>query len=296
MSNINEILKKTITEKRPNLSKQSVSTYTSILKNLYKKVYPNDVFNIEDFEYYEDILGYLQDVEPRKRKTILSALVIITDLSEYRKQMLEDIEAYEDEEGEQVKNERQTNSWVTTQDVTNIFNKHSDIADHQYKSPVKNLQEIQNFVILALLGGVFIPPRRSKDYVEFKIKNIDYDKDNYITRNTLIFNNYKTSKTYGQQQVTIPKKLKFILNKWIKNNPTEYLLFDNNHNKLSNVKLTQRLNKIFDKKVSVNQLRHTYLSDKYKDSIKMSNNMQSDMTMMGTSLQQQKIYIKQDHK
>jgi hypothetical protein len=93
--------------------------------------------------------------------------------------------------------------------------------------------------------------------------------------------------------VAIPKELKTIMTKWIKINPTNYLLFDSNKNRLSNVKLNQRLNKLFDhKKVGVNQLRHTYLSDKYQDSIETNNSMANDLTNMGSSMIQEKVYIK----
>jgi hypothetical protein len=77
-------------------------------------------------------------------------------------------------------------------------------------------------------------------------------------------------------------------------NPTEYLFFDSGGNKLSNVKLTQRLNKIFGKKASVNQLRHTYLSDKYQDTIKLNKEMADDMKAMGSSRAQEMVYIKKD--
>jgi hypothetical protein len=73
-----------------------------------------------------------------------------------------------------------------------------------------------------------------------------------------------------------------------------YLLFDSNGKKLTNVKLTQRLNKIFGKKASVNQLRHTYLSDKYQDTIKLNKEMADDMKAMGSSRAQESIYIKKD--
>ena len=83
------------------------------------------------------------------------------------------------------------------------------------------------------------------------------------------------------------------MNKWIKINHTDYLLFDTNDNALSNVKLNQRLNKLFDhKKVGVNQLRHTYLSDKYQSSIDTNNEMANDLKNMGSSMIQEKIYIK----
>ena len=42
------------------------------------------------------------------------------------------------------------------------------------------LQRIQNYIILSVLGGMHIPVRRSKDYVDFKIRNVDREKDNYI--------------------------------------------------------------------------------------------------------------------
>ena len=143
------------------------------------------------------------------------------------------------------------------------------------------------------MGGVFIPPRRSKDFVDFKIKDIDKEKNNYLDKNKLIYNSYKTSKTYGQQSVEIPKQLNQILKKWISVNPTNYLLFDTNFNALSSVKLNQRLNKIFDeKKISVNILRHSFLTDKYKKHIEEQKKMDHDMEEMGSSNKQATLYVK----
>ena len=118
-----------------------------------------------------------------------------------------------------------------------------------------------------------------------------------MEKGCLVFNSYKTSKTYGQQKVVIPPELKAILTKWIKINPTEYLLFDGKKNQLTNVKLNQRLNKMFgDKKVGVNQLRHTFLSDKYQETIKLNNDMADDLQKMGSSTSQEKVYIKKHYK
>jgi integrase len=156
-----------------------------------------------------------------------------------------------------------------------------------------DLQVLQNFIILALF--TLIPPRRSKDYVDFKIKNINKDTDNYIEKSKLIFNSYKTAKTYGRQEVPIPKELTTILNKWIKTNPTDYLLFDANMNPLSSVKLNQRFNRIFDgKKIAVNALRHSYLTDKYADNMKVKKAMADDMSKMGSSLGMAETYVKLD--
>jgi hypothetical protein len=52
------------------------------------------------------------------------------------------------------------------------------------------------------------------------------------------------------------------------------------------------LNKIFNKKVSVNQLRHTFLSDKYGGMISVKNELQEDFKAMGSSMHQEAVYIK----
>ena len=144
------------------------------------------------------------------------------------------------------------------------------------------------------MSGQFIPPRRNLDYTEFKIKNIDKEKDNYLDKNELVFNTYKTSKFYNTQKIEIPKELKTILTKWFKVNDTDYLLFDINGSKLTSVKLNQRLEKIFGKKAGANLLRHLYLTQKFGDTIKKNNEIDETMEDMGSSASQLKTYVKND--
>jgi len=294
---MSEIIKETIIKMKPNISKSSVTTYNSILKNLYKKIFGDGNIDMNNFEETSKVLSHLKDIEPNKRKTILSALVVITDNKKYRDQMMKDIEEYKSNESNQLKNDKQTESWVEKDEITELYEAMAKNVKILYKKKeltMADLQEIQNYIILCILSGLFIPPRRSKDYVDFKIKDIDHEKDNYINKKMFVFNSYKTAKTYQRQEIPIPPELMKILNKWIKINPTDYLLFDINGKKLSNVKITQRLNKIFGKKASVNQLRHSYLSDKYQDTIKLNKDMADDMKAMGSSRSQEQIYIKKD--
>lgn len=291
------IIKEEIIKLKPNISQSSVNTYNSILKNLYKNVFKSEDIDLKKFESTAPILSYLKDLAPNKRKTILASLVVITDNKRYRDQMMKDIEEYKANESTQVKNDKQTDSWVDTSEIETLSNTLQENSNTLYKKKtltMADLQDIQNCIIMCVLSGKYIPPRRSKDYVDFKIRNIDKEKDNYIDKKNMIFNSYKTAKTYQRQEIPIPPELLKILNKWIKVNPTEYLLFDSNSKKLSNVKLAQRLNKLFGKKASVNQLRHTYLSDKYQDTIKLNKEMADDMAAMGSSRKQEQIYIKKD--
>ena len=293
-------LKQVIKNSRPTLSDSSITTYNSILKNLYLKVFGDKDIKLENFENSNKILKYLEDVEPNKRKTILSALVVICkDPKPYRSLMLTDIKDYNKEIATQEKTDEQKENWIEKGQLDTIFNVLKKEAEFLYKKQTLNmteLQKIQNFIIISLF--YLINPRRAKDYTEFKTKSIDREKDNFFDdkNNELSFANYKTAKFYGTQKVKIDKVLKSILKKWISINPTEYLLFDANSQKLTPVKLNQRLNKIFgsEKGHSVNQLRHSFLTDKYADSIKMKSAMAKDMEEMGSSIAQATTYIKKD--
>lgn len=283
----------TLKEKRPNISKSSLKTYESIIRNLYDTIFNDDKYDLSKFNTESNkVLDLLKSDPPNIRKTKLSALVVITENDGYRQLMLDDIKQYNKEHAKQ---EKKTENWVEKDELDKIFSTLEHNANMVYKkNNITNidLQEIQNYIILALLGGVYIPPRRSKDYVEMKIKNIDMENDNYISKGEFIFNNFKTSKTYGQQKIKIPTKLKSILKKWIAINPTDYLLFDSSLNNLSNVKLNQRLNKITGKKAGVNQMRKTFLSSKYANTIDTKKELENDFKMMGSSILQENIYIK----
>jgi len=208
--NLSEFIK----NKRPSLSAQSIKTYKSILSNLYKNVFGDGEIDYKNFDETKKIITYLKTVEPRKRKTILSALVVITDDKDYRTLMLEDIKEYNTEEGKQEQSTKQKESWVDGNEVKDILVTLEHNAKALYKKKnltPQDLQEIQNYIILCLLGGVYIPPRRSKDFVDFKIKDIDKTKDNYFIGKRLVFNSYKTAKTYGQQELVIPDTLSKII-------------------------------------------------------------------------------------
>jgi hypothetical protein len=298
LNNIMDKIKEYISQKRPTLSASSLTTYASILKNLFGRVFGEGLVNLDKFDDCSPVLSFLKDMPPNRRKTILSALVIITDKKSYRDLMLEDVRDYNKDINKQEKTEDQKESWVDTTQVKEVYDDLKKTADLLYKKKQltpSDLQQIQNYIIMSVLGGVFVPPRRSKDYVDFKISSVDKEKDNYLDKSKMVFNSYKTAKTYGTQSLDIPVQLKNILTKWIKINPTEWLLFDANMSQLSSVKLNQRLNKIFgDKKVGVNQLRHTFLTDKYANTIEQKKSVANTMTDMGSSAAMLDTYVKND--
>src|SRR5210317_259877 len=148
------------------------------------------------------------------------------------------------------------------------------IKDKQVNKKQYNIL-LQNLVLSLYTD---IHPRRNQDYLLMKITD-DYDKEGedkteynwYDKKNKkLIFNKYKTSKTYGKQEVDISKNKSLLSNlkmylkhrrdndnwllvKW----SSQYFKQDND--------ITRELNKIFGGNFSVNSLRHYYVTNKYKD-------------------------------
>lgn len=296
-----DIIEKTIRENRPNITDSSVKTYTSIISNLYKKM--NNTLKIgddvKDFfcENVDEVIEFLQDKPPANRKTTTASLVVFCDDEEakkkYREIMIDDKNKVKNENMEQKLTEKQKENWVSQDELKNIYNqleKEGKALLLKDKLTKREFQHIQDYVILSLY--VLIEPRRLLDYTEMKIDNYDKDKDNYYEKNKFVFNVYKTAKHFGKQEIPIPKKLSLLLNKFNKFNPTDYLLIDVNNNKLAVSQLQQRLNKILGRKASVNILRHSFLTEKYKDVPELKEMVKTANNMGQASVYQALEYVK----
>jgi len=281
-------LKEDIKKNRPKITESSINTYTSILKNLFKKFHKDgDEFNINWFENEDAIIKHLKDVKPNIRKTLYSSLISITDdkhNKKYKKAMMEDAEHYRSENLKQNKTETQEKNWVTQDDVKKkvnemmksvrgLWNK-DDLTKQEYK-------KLQDLILVSLTSGVFIPPRRAVDWVDFVIKDVDEKNDNYLKKDEFHFNKYKGSDKKGEQVVKVPKELLILIKKFIKVNPHKYLLVDTQNKKMNSIKLNQHLERIWGKKAGVNIFRHSFISEKYP--IFNVDELKKDAEKMGSS-------------
>jgi hypothetical protein len=291
-----EVLK----EKRAHLSANSLKTYNSCLRTIYKNCFPNDKeadpnkFHTE----HKKISEYINSKPFNVRKTILASLVCIApDVKEYKDNMLSDIKEYKEEIDKQEETETQKNARITHEEISSVLGELKRQADVIYKRKYINnddLQKLQDYILVCLLGGFYIVPRRSLDYTEMKIRNVNKEVDNHIDKNKLVYVKFKTAKFYGTQSIEMPTQLKNILNKYISVIPEhiEYLLFNVNGAKLNSVSLNQRLNKIFNGRISINALRHAFLTEKYASTMKEQKKMDADLSAMGSSEAQAKTYVK----
>jgi hypothetical protein len=55
-------LKEILAERRPSLSKSSLTTYNSILTNLYKKIFEGNEIHLKNFEETDKIIDFLKDI------------------------------------------------------------------------------------------------------------------------------------------------------------------------------------------------------------------------------------------
>jgi len=292
-----------IQKNRPLLSKSSLRTYNSIILNLAKKC-DIKIENASDInKNIECILSHLKDIAPRLRKTTISALVVILDdkedthpklLVRLRHMMNSDSKIAKDGEDSQKMDTKQKENWLDWSSILDMYQKLKKDADRYMKeeSPDKHKFEvIKMYILLSMF--ILIDPRRSLDMVNFKIRNVDKSKDNYMDSKTnkLVFNSYKTAKTYGKQEIDLPKELKKIITKWITINKSDYLIPDSKDGISSSNKITNMFYKFFGKKVSVNMIRHSKLSSVYKD-VPALTEMKKTASNMGHSLEEALTYVK----
>jgi hypothetical protein len=289
-------LKETIMKNRPKLSQNSIKSYVSTLKSLYHQVFPNDTtIDIIKYQDTKKFLDYLMEhYDPSVRKTYLSNLVVLTENDEYREQMMRDVDETKKMKSENQMDEKQIINHITNSEVKYLIQTLKNEVKIIYKTKSftpSNLLKIQNYILINLFSGIYIPPRRLLDWTAWTIRNINKETDNYLDGDALVFNKYKTAFSYGQQRVKLPKPLLKIIQKYISVTPEsqEYMFVTITQKPMNSVLLNQRMNDIWvgDKKVSCNAFRHLYLSTHYANHV----TLKTDLANMGTSMNVIDSYI-----
>lgn len=285
---------------KPNVAESSIKTYSNIVGKLSKRL---------DLEFSPTVfidnkivvMNYLKDVPISTQRSVISAIIAIHPDENYKELLDRANQDYNAEKATGKKTDKEEQNWVTQDEIAEKLKElkrlHKSTASKKEKTS-KDYQTLQNYLILSLTGGQFIPPRRLADFTNLKINNINPQQDNYIKdHNILILNIYKTAGTYGEQEVGLPRKLVKIIEDFLEQTShinRDYLLFDNYYQPMTSVKLNQRLNSIFDgKKISTNNIRHSYLTEKFGDNYQL---MKDTASMMGTSVNTiQGHYIKSSY-
>jgi hypothetical protein len=238
MSELKNDILEALKKNRPNLSASSLKTYSSLLTSLYRTLEGKN--GLEFFNNVDKILNHIKTFDKAQtRKTILSCLFVLTG----------------DERLEKLKS------------LDEIISIHNQFREKYKKNPT--IDNTVDLIISYLVSGVLgeeLPPRRILDYSLMKInlKNIDREKDNYISNGVFYFNQYKTKDRHGSQSIKIPKELNTLINKWKKINESDYLLLNEKGEPFTSTSLSKKVSRMFDGN-SMDMLRSIFLSNYYKD-------------------------------
>jgi integrase len=298
LGNLPIMIESVLIKNRGELKASSITRYRQVLQKLHRELYGKGKdYTLNSFLDFKKILPYLNGVEIVAKKNYLNGLIALTE-NEIYKNELENIRGQLQARAEQTyKTEKQREGEITLDELAEKYNEYEAKAKLIYKKKkadikMSDLQTLQDFILLALMSGVFIPPRRNLDWIDFKVKNIDINRSNFFLpiENKLVFNTYKGSDQKGKQEVIIPKKLTTILKKYIKFIDNEYLFYDSVKSKLSVSQITQRFYRILPSgKTTTNDLRHAYITERLGNQFLQGQNIMKDM---GSSSGMARTYIK----
>jgi len=293
-----EGLSEHIRDNKPGISASTLKTYISILKNLYKRGDGED--GVKWFNKQAVICEMLKDKPLSTRKTSYAALIAAaSDNDKYKEELMKDSKEYDRIIRQQKKSATQEANWEDYDAVRKLYEdtyaRVKPLLKQTDPLNKKDFETVQDFVILSLTSGYWVPPRRNLDWLAMRIRNPDKTKENYIEKGHFIFQTYKTSKYCKDQKVLIPRGLKAIINKWIKLNTSDNMLVGDSTDgprPMTGPRLTQRLNKLFGgKKIGTSMLRHIYLSDKLK-AVPALLEMEKTAEEMGHSVEEALQYVK----
>jgi hypothetical protein len=123
-----------------------------------------------------------------------------------------------------------------------------------------------------------------------KVKDYNEETDNYIVKNKVHFNKYKTHSVYGKQVIELPKKVMPWVNKVLKDKNREYLIVNSRFGHFSASLLSKTLTGLYG--CGIDMLRSTYINDVVygNDAFKK---MEASALAMGNSVgSQQSFYVK----
>lgn len=288
MSDFREDIKKSLLNKRK-LSDSTLRTYSSVLYNVADKLGEKHlgVFT----EQKAKVLEYVTALEkPQTRKTILSALFVMTGEKDYQDKMKEDIDVVNKHYSTRKMDAKREEKKIPFEEVKEINARL--LREHQ-ASPYDR-EKLQNYVISMLCSGEHISPRRLLDWISMKTKNYDKKTENYILGNKFYFNKYKTSRLYGLQTIDIPANVKAMINKLKKLNPptSDYLLNNRKGEPLTSSGLNKILTSIYG--FSVDMLRSIFLTDEVYDN-DLLKKLEKTASEMGHSVEAQKMFYVKDN-
>jgi hypothetical protein len=286
---------------------------TVYVRNL-KKLAGGELVNFKFLENPSEVLEKLKDYKDTTRRNYLISIVSILSVfpefkelhDKYYDLMMSSKKVVEDENAKGEMTKTQEDNWISWDQVKEEYKKLEDKILSFYKKKNITDEEYTELLGYALLSlYVLQEPRRNKDFTLMKVVDTfipELDSDyNYfdLAKKKFIFNQYKTSKKYGRQDIKVTPELFAALKKYLKFRTTKLDLDDKDSKPFliradgkpldKSGDITKLLNKIFGKAIGSSMLRHISITDKVGG---VHQQLEETAAAMAHSVSEQKKYIR----
>lgn len=282
----------------------SIKQFSTNIKAIFKKVYPNEPFNIE-YLYYTDggntdnfnkITAYINTVTITTQSVYFATILAILNANKIEcKECIKEYTILKDKAVKASKDinilrpatEEEKEDIIEMSDLVSILEDKRQLAD---KFPT-NIKHQLAYLITGLYH--YIPPKRGSEYFTTNLKNPDHP--NYLDMNKwqLIIRNAKTSGSV----VDIPPLLQPIISQYYNNIGSEWLIClvsdKNKPMKHNNFNEFLKHNIFEGKKIGTRKLRNIYVSEMNDDPNTTVEERKETAEIMGHSVAiQHLIYTK----
>ena len=309
-----------------NIKHSTWKSYLTNIKQLLTKFNDGEYKNNKFLHNRKDLKEYLATLKPAKQRMVISTILVLLSPCGKNQPENEDkslyhfytsllatrMDDYFNEQQEQLANPKQLSNWRSWEDILGVQRRLMNTIRRD-KYNVKNTltqdesKKLQEYLVLSLY--TLIPPRRL-DYSTMTIVDAKTYRDmnekeknacNYLVCQSRVKKYFsfgedsQKNKTFYYTKV--PPKLNQILNLYLKHHNHCFLLVNSRGGQLSKDGLSKQLMRVLEKdgkRLSVNMLRHIYLSDKFKDAPSIKERQLLALEMGHSSTIAEHVYTKKN--
>jgi len=314
-----------ISKSRPNLKENSIKQYQTHLNKL-KKVFDTD--NYDFLSSPDNVAEKLKDKHYTSQRNTYNAIIILllalnhdekyNDLIEKYQKIRDQLNGkYEEEQQSGKISDKQKANFVEYEEIQKMI---SEMEKQIKDKGLKKKNELTGkdkelLMVYTLFSFLLRIPTRNDSSGQLLISKSQYNKlteedkknNNYLVKNknsmTGIYNEYKTSKKYGEKKIDIPKDLEKILNMYIRKTGKkngDVLFVSSTGNPLSRNAISQLLiktsKKYLNKSISTTLMRKIVASHHFGEGTefqKLKEKQEDLAEKMGHSVAvMDKVYIK----
>jgi hypothetical protein len=293
MSSIRSDISEQLLERRK-LTPSTLKTYVSLLSTVARKT---EMSKVSDFSKTGPVLEYVATLEkPQTRKTILSALYVLTGEEAYAAEMRTQMQVVT----ATYKEHKVTASRALSRMTYPEMNRIHDQAMARYKRVPSEANTVDVLITGLMAGyyGVECPPRRLLDWATMKLRNANKDADNYLAPgNRFVFKGkYKTAKNDREKgvvpELVVPVPMRSVLTKWKRlNDSSDFLLVTDKGIPFTSSTLNKRVTSLYG--FGIDQIRSIFISTVVAPALAQVEAANVVAERMGHSTQaQQDFYLK----